>query len=178
MSQVNINRAAASELQARATLARNAELEAEREAIPKSAAEYMKPTVKISVSQVVLPPIIARFFELKPHFLALIRANQFLTHSTDTKECHLKHLKLFIDLCDTIASWEVSSDYIRMKAFKFSLGGRASTWFDNLAPRSITTWTQLAEVFTYKLFSASKTTEFRRKIHGFEQGATKSLDRA
>ena len=65
-----------------------------------------------------------------------------------------------------------------MKAFKFSLGGRASTWFDNLAPRSITMWAQLVEVFTNKFFPASKTIEFRRKIHGFEQGATESLDHA
>ena len=177
-SQPSNTHAAEFEAQARAYRIRNAELEAERKAIPKSAAEYMRPTMKTPISPVVLHLIAAHFFELRPHFLALIRTNQFHADPLDTKECPLKHIKLFTDLCNTIAFEEVSSGYIQMKAFKFSLGGRASTWFDNLAPRSITTWTQLAEAFTNKFFPASKTAEFRRKIHGFEQGATESLNRA
>ena len=140
---------------------RAAELEAEYEGLSKTAADYMKPSVKKKESTLVLPPITARMFELRPHFLALITAHKFMGDPTNSNECPLKHIKLFKSLCDTFSSEDVSTDYIRMKAFPFSLGGRASTWLDNLPFGSISSWQALSDAFTNKYFSASKTKELR-----------------
>ena len=37
----------------------------------------------------------------------------------------LVHIEVFLDLCDTITMDDVPMDYIRLKAFKFSLDGIA-----------------------------------------------------
>ena len=136
----------------------------------------MKPTVKIAASPLVLPVAPVQFHDLKPNFLSLIRANQFSGEPHDTTECPLKHLQLYIDLCDTMSANEQAVEYIRMKAFKFSLTGKAAQWFDKLAPKSITSWKELAEVFTDKYFPAYKTKEGRKRIYDFEQGHTESLE--
>ena len=60
---------------AAAQKARADKLAREKEATPKSAADYMKPTVKIAVSPLVLPVAPVQFHDLKPNFLSLIRAN-------------------------------------------------------------------------------------------------------
>ena len=46
-----------------------AELEAEYEGLPKTAAEYMKPPMKEKESTIVLPHITAHLFELRSPFL-------------------------------------------------------------------------------------------------------------
>ena len=92
-----------------------------------------------------------RFFELKPPFIALVRANPF-QGLTNTFECPIRHMGLFTDLCDTIASAEVPSDYIWLKAFRFSIDGKAALWFKTLPARSIFTWKQLYDLFMNKYF--------------------------
>ena len=82
---------------------------------------------------------------------------------------------LFTDLCDTIASAEVPLDYIRLKAFRFSIDGRAALWFKTLPARSIFTWKQLYDLFMNKYFPAWKTTELRAEIHAFRQRPNESL---
>ena len=97
----------------------------------------MKPPVKEKESTIVLPCITARMLELRPPFLALVITHKFMGDPTNSNECPLKHVKLFKSLCDTISSKDVSTDYLRMKAFPFSLGGRAATWLENLPSGSI-----------------------------------------
>ena len=152
-----------------------AELEAEQEGLPKTAAEYMKPPVKEKESAIILPCITAHMFELRPPFLALITAHKFMRDPTDSNECPFKHVKLFKSLCDTISSEDVSTDYIRMKAFPFSLGGRASTRLENIPSGSIFSWQALSDLFTNKYFPASKTKELRTKLIGFEQNTNETL---
>ena len=67
----------------------------------------------------------------------LISTHKFMGDPTDSMEFPLKHIKLFKNLCDTNSSEDVSDEYIRMKVFPFSLGGRTSTWFENLPSGSI-----------------------------------------
>ena len=83
-----------------------------------------------------MPRIAASHFELKTNFLHLLLVNQFaaLRHHDA-----LVHVEIFLDLCDTITMDDVLVDYIRLKAFKFSLDGPALVWFKALAPRSIFT---------------------------------------
>ena len=138
----------------------------------------MKPAMKIAVSPLVLPVVPVQHHDLKPNFLALIRSIKFTGNPLDTTECPLKHLQLYIDLCDTTASNEQALEYIRMKAFKFTLEGSVIGWYEKLAPRSITSWSQLADTFTDKYFPAYKTKEGRKKIYDFEQGHSELLDNA
>ena len=154
---------------------RAAEIEAEYGGLLKTASDFMKPPVKEKESALVLPRITAHMFELRPHFLGLITAHKFKENPSDPNECPLKHIKLFKSLCDIISSEDVSTDYIRMKAFPFSLGGRASTWLDNLPSGSITSWQALSDAFTNKYFPASKTKELRTELMGFAQGENETL---
>ena len=151
------------------------EIEVEYGGLPKTAANYMKPSVKEKESALVLPRITARMFELRPYFLALIMAHKFMGNPTDPNECPLKHIKLFKSLCDTISSEDVPTDYIRMKAFPFSLGGCASTWLDNFPSGSITSWQGFSNVFTNKYFPTLKTKEVRTDLMGFVQGVNETL---
>ena len=76
---------------------------------------------------------------------------------------------MFLDLCDTIANEQVSQEYIRLKAFKWSITGKALTWLESLPPRSITTWQQLHDLFMTKFFPPAKTTELRARISSYRQ---------
>ena len=114
-------------------------LQATVDAIPKTAADYMHPDLPLPELAIILPPITARFFEMKPPFITLLRANPFQGMTT-MFECTIKHMGMFTSLCDTIASAEVPSDYIRLKAFEFSIDGRAALWFKTLPARSTFTW--------------------------------------
>ena len=80
-----------------------------------------------------------------------------------------RHVKVFLDLCDTIANEQVPQDYIRLKAFKWSITGKALAWLESLPPRSITTWQQLYDLFMNKFFPPAKTTELRGLITAYRQ---------
>ena len=130
----------------------------------------MHPELPPPESAIVLPPITARFFELKPPFLSLLRVNLFQGLTT-TFECPIRHMGLFTALCDTIASAEVQSDYISLKAFEFSIDGRAALWFNTLLAKSIFTWKQLYDLF----MNVWKTEEIRAEINAFCQNPSESL---
>ena len=67
------------------------------------------------------------------------------------------------------------SDYIRLKAFEFSIDGRAALWFKTLPARSVFTWKKLYDLFMNKFFPAWKTEELRVEIHAFCQHPSESL---
>ena len=154
------------------------ELQAAHEALPKTAADYLKPMVRMNASPLVLPAVPNAFRELRPNLLTLIKTIQFSGNPLDTSECSLRHLKDFLDICDTTASDAVALEFIRMKAFKFTLTGAAADWFNRLPAASITSWTELSDAFTDKFFPAHRTKEGRRKIYDFVQGDRESLDMA
>ena len=58
------------------------ELQAKVDITPKSAAAYMRPEILAPVSQVVLPNIRARHFELKTSFLAMLKVNAYSSNPT------------------------------------------------------------------------------------------------
>ena len=109
------------------------------------------------VSPLVLPAVPVQYRELRPNLLALIKSIQFSDNQHDPTECPIAHLKDFIDICDTTASDVVTLEYIRMKAFKFTLVGNTADWYVSLPARSITIWTQLSDIFTDKFFPPFKT---------------------
>ena len=80
---------------------------------------------------------------------------------------HLVHVDVFLDPWDTITMDDIPVDYIRLKAFKFSLDGMTLAWFKSLAPWSIFSWETILNAFMTKFFPPSKTNALRMKITGF-----------
>ncbi len=147
-----------------------AEAEAANEAMraqgPQTAQQYMHPTLRVPESAIILPNLGARNFEIKPHFITLIKTSCFEGRPTEDP---IRHVKIFLDLCETISAEHVPADYIRLKAFKWSLGGKALAWLESLPPRTITTWQQLYDLFMNKFFPPAKTTELRGMITSYRQ---------
>ena len=126
--------AAANAATARAEAQARAALQAQLDTIPRNAQQYMNPELRIPESAIVLPTINTRNFEIKSHFITLIKASAFEGKPT---ECPIRHMKVFLDLCDTIANEQVPQEYIQLKAFKWSVTGRAQQWLESLPPRSM-----------------------------------------
>ncbi len=139
---------------------------AERAQIPQNAHQYMHPTLRVPEPAIVLPEIGARNFEIKTSFITLIKT---LCYEGKPTEDPIRHVKIFLDLCETIAAEHVPPDYIRLKAFKWTLGGKALAWLESLPSRSITTWQQLYDLFMNKFFPPAKTTELRGLITSYRQ---------
>ena len=146
-------------------------LEAQINTQPRNARQYMHPELKVPEPAIVLPEV-ARNFEIKTQFISLIKREQF--HGRPN-ECPIEHVKQFKDLCETISTDDETLEYVLLKAFKWSLGGKALHWLESQAPRSITSWRALNEAFLMKFFPPTKTTELRRKIASFQQGAHEPL---
>ncbi|RDY11031.1 hypothetical protein CR513_04352, partial [Mucuna pruriens] len=76
-----------------------------------------------------------------------------------------KHLKEFHVVCSTMRLQGISEDYIKMKAFPFSLDGAAKDWL----------YLQHKRTFLEKFFSASRTTFIRKEICGIRQHTGETL---
>ncbi|RDX70694.1 hypothetical protein CR513_50040, partial [Mucuna pruriens] len=63
-----------------------------------------------------------------------------------------KHLKEFHVVCFTMRPQGISEDYIKMKAFPFSLDGAAKDWL-YLQPVLFNTWGEMKHTFLEKFFS-------------------------
>ena len=133
---------------------------------PQNAQQYMHPTLRVPDSAIVLPGLGPRGFEIKPHFITLIKTTIFEGRPTEDP---IAHVKVFLDLFETITAENLPPDYVKLKAFKWSLGGKALAWLESLPPRSIFTWQQLYELFMTKFFPPAKTTELRGQITSYRQ---------
>ncbi|CAL1382923.1 unnamed protein product [Linum trigynum] len=91
------------------------------------------------------------------------------TFSGASNEDPHEHLRRFASICDTMKSPTMSDDAIRLRMFSFSLIGNASHWFQNLTPRSITTWAQLEKVFLDKYFPPALAMKRQEEIVTFKQ---------
>ena len=81
----------------------------------------------------------------------------------------MEHIRNFLDLCDTIAAEGVSLEYVLLKAFRWSLTGKALNWLESLPSKSIRTWKALYDQFLTKFFPPAKTTELRKRITSYHQ---------
>lgn len=104
--------------------------------------------------------------------LQLVQDNQFDGLPTETPN---QHLKVFIQLSDTLKANGDSLEAIRLRLFLFSLRDRARSWLDSLLANSITTWNDLKKVLLARYFPPSKTVVLRNKITRFTQQEGESL---
>ncbi|RDY08766.1 hypothetical protein CR513_06973, partial [Mucuna pruriens] len=70
-----------------------------------------------------------------------------------------KHLKEFHVMCSTMRSHGILEDYIKMKAFPFSMDEAAKDWLYQQPG-------DMKKVFLEKFFLSSKTTSIRKEICG------------
>ncbi|RDX80658.1 hypothetical protein CR513_38776, partial [Mucuna pruriens] len=85
-----------------------------------------------------------------------------------------KHLKEFHVVCSTMRSQGILEDYIKMKAFPFSLDGATKDWL-YLQPTLFNTWGDMKCTFLEKFFPASRTAFIRKEICGIRQHIGETL---
>ncbi|XP_049397317.1 uncharacterized protein LOC125861470 [Solanum stenotomum] len=109
-------------------------------------------------SSIRKPPPGGRF-ELKQSMVQILHFNgQFTGLPHEDPQIHLR---TFIDITNTYIPIGVSSDYVRLTLFPYSLLGAARRWLDSEPPSSITTWDDLAKKFLSQFFSSKKTAKLR-----------------
>ena len=102
-------------------------------------------------------------------------SGQFCGQSHEDPQVHLQN---FLEISDTFTPTGVSTDYMRMTLFPFSLMGEAKRWLTSEPPNSITTWDGLARKFLIRFFPSGKTTKLRSQILSFEQKPGENLYQA
>ncbi|RDX64370.1 hypothetical protein CR513_57080, partial [Mucuna pruriens] len=105
----------------------------------------------------------AQTYELKSGLIHLLPK----FHGLAGEDPH-KHLKEFHVVCSTMRPQGISEDYIKMKAFPFSLDGAAKDWL-YLQPALFNTWGDMKRAFLEKFFPASRTATIRKEICGIRQ---------
>ncbi|KAK4721421.1 hypothetical protein R3W88_011654 [Solanum pinnatisectum] len=88
------------------------------------------------------------------------------------------HLRNFLDITDTYIPIGVSSDYVRLMLFLYSLLGAARRWLDSEPPNSITTWDYLAKKFLSRFFPSKKTAKLRSELLSFTQNQGEDMYQA
>ncbi|RDX88577.1 hypothetical protein CR513_29817, partial [Mucuna pruriens] len=111
----------------------------------------------------------AQTYELKSGLIHLLPK----FHGLAGEDPH-KHLKEFHVVCSTMRPQGISEDYIKMKAFPFSLDGAAKDWL-YLQPVLFNTWGDMKCTFLEKFFPTSGTASIRKEICGIRQHAEETL---
>ncbi|RDX97145.1 hypothetical protein CR513_20112, partial [Mucuna pruriens] len=92
----------------------------------------------------------------------------------DVVKTPYKHLKEFHVVCSTMRPQGILEDYIKMKAFPFSLDGVAKDWL-YLQQVLFNTWGHMKCMFLEKFFPASRMTTTRKEIYGIRQHTRETL---
>ena len=140
---------------------------------PRMLADYNRSDQFNANRSAIRPPAIQRGdFELKPQYYTLVGQTPYcgLSH-----EHPMDHLERFEDLISAIKVEGVSEDYLLCKLFKYSLAGDASHWLKQLPPGSLTSWSDIKNVFLCNFFDEARAEDLRSKIATFTQEPTESF---
>ncbi|RDY05967.1 hypothetical protein CR513_10131, partial [Mucuna pruriens] len=111
----------------------------------------------------------AQSYELKSGLIHLL----LKFHGLIGEDPH-KHLKEFHVVCFKMRPQGILEDYIKMKAFLFSLDGVAKDWL-YLQPVLFNTWGNMKRMFLEKFFPASRTATIRKEICGIRQHSRETM---
>jgi len=75
--------------------------------------------------------------ELKPTLLGLIYLHPFAGMDHEDR---YTHLSTFMELCSTMGASNEDAEAFYLKAFPFSLVGKAKTWLQSYPNKSLNTW--------------------------------------
>ncbi|XP_070056900.1 uncharacterized protein [Nicotiana tomentosiformis] len=125
---------------------------------PLAVQEVVMPSIS-NVTSSIVKPRISGHCDLKQSMIQLLHANvQFmgLPHE-DPKQ----HILNFLEISDTYITNRVTSDYVRLTLFPFSLLGEAKRWLKSEPTNSITSWNDLARKIVARFFLSGKTAKIR-----------------
>jgi Retrotransposon gag protein len=122
-----------------------------------------------------VPNVVANNFELQLSLLNML--SQYMFNGLANEDPN-QHLTMFEKLCNTVKISGVEPDTIKLRAFPFSLGDKASNWLRSLDTVTIRTRAQMFDAFLSKYFPSSKTSTLRAQIINFKQRGGKSLSEA
>ncbi|KAH7668837.1 S-adenosyl-L-methionine-dependent methyltransferase protein [Dioscorea alata] len=146
---------------------------AEQNEQQRTLSDFAKPAIMGTQSSIVRPPITAMNFELKPSFIQMLQQSAQFNGLAD--EDPNSHIENFLEVCDMLKINGVTDDAIRLRAFPFSLKGKARHWLHSLPRASITTWEETAEAFLARYFPPGKSARLRNEISSFVQMELESL---
>nr|GEV52034.1 reverse transcriptase domain-containing protein [Tanacetum cinerariifolium] len=124
---------------------------------------------------IVIPEILAKFFEIKMNLLQLVQANKFHGFERDNPHTHNSNFKR---MTVTLKHRDVLNDAIKLMLFPYSVEGAARIWYEKEPPNSILTWDDLVNKFVNQFFPPSKTTHLKNEISRFTQRFEKTLGEA
>ncbi|GJU76031.1 reverse transcriptase domain-containing protein [Tanacetum coccineum] len=124
---------------------------------------------------IVLPPILAKKFELKVGLLQLVTSSQFHGFERDDPHAHIRWVN---KITSTLEYRNVSNEAIKLMLFPFSLNGVTRIWLEKEPPHSILTWEDLVFKFVNYFFPPSKTTNLKNDITNFQQRFDESFGKA
>ncbi|XP_040369481.1 uncharacterized protein LOC112184819 [Rosa chinensis] len=103
-------------------------------------------------------------FELKSGMIHYLP--KFHGFSTEDANLHLKELHM---VCSGMKPATVHEDHVMLRAFPFTLEGKAKEWLYNLPSGSLTTWNQVKQAFLEQYFPATKAASIRKDICAIRQ---------
>ena len=101
--------------------------------------DYLEEDLDGLTPDVVMPNIEVEYFELKPVMFNMI--NTLGQFGGSTNEDSRKHLKSFLEICNSFKLSGGSADILKLNLFPYSLRDRAKSWLNNLQPGSLNSWT-------------------------------------
>jgi len=98
--------------------------------------DYVTSGVHSQTPGIMIPPVVAHNFELKPALISMVQQSQF--GGSPMEDPNL-HMSVFLEVCDTLKINGASIDAIRLRLFPFSLRDKAGAWLHSLPWTSIST---------------------------------------
>ncbi|KAL4281737.1 hypothetical protein GQ457_03G019570 [Hibiscus cannabinus] len=86
-----------------------------------------------------------------------------------------KHLRSFIEVCDSFRQQGVHEDVLRLKLFPYSLRDRARLWFNSIPSGSVESWDDLCRDFIIRYNSTVITDKLCNDITSFRQTDDESM---
>ncbi|KAL4343644.1 hypothetical protein AHAS_Ahas11G0099000 [Arachis hypogaea] len=128
---------------------------------------YTAPNVDLYGESIMVPPIAANNFELKP---------QLATHVQQNCQYHgLLHEDLnqfisdLLQICDTVKTNGVNPEVYKLMLFPFAVKDRAKLWLNSPPKESLDTWDKVVTGFLTKFFPPQKLTKLRVEVQTFIQ---------
>ena len=106
--------------------------------------------------------------ELKSTLLSLIGSHPFARMD---HEDPYTHVSSFMELCSTMGASDEDVKAIYLRAFPFSLVGKAKTWLQSHPNKSLNTWEEVEEKFIARFFPPSRFISAKFAIATFSQGS-------
>ncbi|XP_015939620.1 uncharacterized protein LOC107465143 [Arachis duranensis] len=103
---------------------------------------YTAPTADLYEKSIVVPPIAANNFELKPQLVTLVQQN--CQYHGLSQEDPNQFISNFLQICHTIKTNGVNPEVYKLMLFPFALRDRAKLWLDFQPKESLDTWNKLS----------------------------------